>query len=379
MIERIPFGRTGHDSSRVIFGAAALAAMRQGRADRVLSGVLEHGINHIDTAASYGDSELRLAPWLEEHRKEVFLATKTIERSAATAREGLQQSLERLRVDHVDLIQMHNLVDEDGWQTAMGPGGALEGLIPARDEGLVRFIGVTGHGTRAAEMHLRSLERFDFDSVLAPYNFTMMQSPEYAKDFEALLSLCRERSVAVQTIKAVARRRWSEQDEDKRFSWYMPLRDAEPIRRAVQFVLSRPGLFLSTTSDATVLPIVLKAASESIRAPAVEALLAVCEERSVAVQTIKAVARRRWAEQDEGKRFSWYMPLRDAEPIRRAVHFVLSRPGLFLNTTSDATVLPIVLDAAEETIRTPAEVALQADIEALGIEPLFVRGVSDTL
>ena len=290
MIERIPFGRTGHDSSRVIFGAAALAAMRQDRADRVLSGVLEHGINHIDTAASYGDSELRLAPGLEEHRKEVFLATKTIERSAANAREGLQRSLERLRVDQVDLIQMHNLVDEDGWRTAMGPGGALEGLIAARDEGLVRFIGVTGHGTRAAEMHLRSLERFDFDSVLAPYNFTMMQSPEYARDFEALLSLCEERSVAVQTIKAVARRRWSEQDEDKRFSWYMPLRDAEPIRRAVQFVLSRPGLFLNTTSDATVLPIVLEAASESIRAPAVEALRADTEELGIEPLFVRGVS-----------------------------------------------------------------------------------------
>ena len=290
MIERIPFGRTGHDSSRVIFGAAALAAMRQDRADRVLSGVLENGINHIDTAASYGASELRLAPWLEEHREEVFLATKTIERTASTAREGLQQSLERLRVDHVDLIQMHNLVDEDGWQTAMGPGGALEGLIAARDEGLVRFIGVTGHGTRAAEMHLRSLERFDFDSVLAPYNFTMMQSPEYAKDLEALLAVCEERSVAVQTIKAVARRRWSEQDEGKRFSWYMPLRDAEPIRRAVHFVLSRPGLFLNTTSDATVLPIVLEAASESIRAPAEEALRADTEELGIEPLFVRGVS-----------------------------------------------------------------------------------------
>ncbi len=290
MIERIAFGRTGHDSSRTIFGAAALAAMSQDRADRVLSLLLEHGINHIDTAPRYGDSELRLAPWLAEHRKDFFLATKTGERSAVGAREQLQRSLERLRVDRVDLIQLHNLVEEEEWQTAMGPGGALEALIEARDQGLVRFIGVTGHGTRVAAMHLRSLARFDFDSVLAPYNFTMMQSPEYAKDFEALLSLCQERSVAVQTIKAVARRRWSEQDEGKRFSWYMPLRDAEPIRRAVHFVLSRPGLFLNTTSDATVLPIVLEAASESIRAPAVEALRADTEELGIEPLFVRGVS-----------------------------------------------------------------------------------------
>jgi aryl-alcohol dehydrogenase-like predicted oxidoreductase len=290
MIEKIPFGRTGHDSSRTIFGAAALGAMRQERADGVLGLVLESGVNHIDTAASYGASELRLAPFLAEHRKDVFLATKTIERSAGGARQGLQLSLERLGVDHVDLIQMHNLVDEDGWQTAMGPGGALEALIEARDQGLVRFIGVTGHGTRTAEMHLRSLARFDFDSVLAPYNFTMMQQPEYARDFESLAALCRERSVALQTIKSIARRRWTEQDDAKRFSWYMPLRDVEPIRRAVNFVLSRPGLFLNTTSDATVLPIILEAASQSVQAPDEDTLRTDTEELGIEPLFIRGVS-----------------------------------------------------------------------------------------
>lgn len=267
MIEHIPFGRTGHNSSRTIFGAAALGAMSQDRANSVLELLPSYGVNHIDTAASYGDSELRLAPWLANHRDSVFLATKTGDRTAEGARESLRQSLERLDVAQVDLIQMHNLVDEAEWQTAMGPGGALEALIAAREAGLVRFIGVTGHGTRVAEMHLWSLERFDFDSVLLPYNFSMMQQPEYAADFEALLTLCQQREVAVQTIKSIARRRWTDQDEDKRFSWYMPLREPQALRRAVHYVLARPGLFLNTSSDATLLGETLTAAAESEAAP----------------------------------------------------------------------------------------------------------------
>ena len=267
MIEHIPFGRTGHNSSRTIFGAAALGAMSQQRADGVLDMLPGHGVNHIDTAASYGDSELRLAPWLASHRDEVFLATKTGDRTADGARESLRNSLTRLCVERVDLIQMHNLVDEAEWQTAMGPDGALEALIEARDQGLVRFIGVTGHGTRVAAMHLRSLEQFDFDSVLLPYNFAMMQQPEYADDFEALIALCQQRDVAVQTIKSIARRRWTEQDEDKRFSWYMPIREPEALRRAVHYVLGRPGLFLNTSSDATILAETLTIAAESASAP----------------------------------------------------------------------------------------------------------------
>jgi len=272
MIERALFGRTGHESSRAIFGAAALSAMRQERADRVLQLVLDHGVNHIDAAASYGDAELRLAPWLATHRDDVFLATKTGERTAGGAAAELRRSLERLAVDQVDLIQMHNLVAEDEWQTAMAPGGALEALVRAREEGLVRFIGVTGHGTHAAAMHSRSLERFDFDSVLVPYNFTMMQEPEYARDFEALVATCAERNVAVQTIKAIARRRWTADDQRKKFSWYMPLEDPAAIGRAVRFVLGRPGFFLNTTSDATLLPVVLEAAAGTASAPSAAAL-----------------------------------------------------------------------------------------------------------
>jgi aryl-alcohol dehydrogenase-like predicted oxidoreductase len=269
-METMPFGRTGHRSSRVIFGAAALGGMRQEKADRILDVLLEGGINHIDTAASYGEAELRIGPWMARHRDRFFLATKTGDRTGTGARESLHRSLERLRVDRIDLIQLHNLVEESEWETALGPDGALEALVDARDRGLVRFIGVTGHGTRVAAMHARSLARFPFDSVLLPYNFTMMQDADYAADFERLVALCEARGIAVQTIKSVARRRWQETTE-RRFSWYEPLRDPDAIRRAVHFTLSRPGLFLNSSSDATLLPTILDVA-RAVSAPRREEL-----------------------------------------------------------------------------------------------------------
>ena len=262
MIPKIPFGKTGQVSTRTIFGAAALGAMRQERADQVLETLLKYGVNHIDVAASYGDAELRVGAWMKEHRKKFFLATKTGERTASGARDSIQRSLDRLQVDRLDLIQFHNLTDEPGWETAFAPGGALEAAIEARERGLVRFIGVTGHGTRAPEMHLRSLERFAFDSVLLPYNYMLMQSPDYAADFERLIKQCADRGVAVQTIKSVARRRWREGDTSKRFSWYEPVKEPDGLRRVVHWVLSRPNIFLNTTSDATLLPSILQAASE---------------------------------------------------------------------------------------------------------------------
>jgi aryl-alcohol dehydrogenase-like predicted oxidoreductase len=261
VIERIPFGRTAHQSTRVVFGAAALGGMKQARADQVLELLLESGINHIDTAAMYGDSELRLAPWLRVHRSRFFLATKTVQRTAAGARAELQRSLERMGVDHVDLIQLHNLVEPDEQEVALGPGGALEALIEARAQGLTRFIGVTGHGTFAAERHLAALARFDFDTVLLPYNPSLMAAPDYAAGFEALLTLCRQREVAVQTIKAIARRRWADGDPQRRFSWYEPIRDEPALARAVRWVLRRPGIFLNSSSDASLLPAVIAAAS----------------------------------------------------------------------------------------------------------------------
>ena len=292
-VARIPFGRTGHHSSRILFGAAALGGMKQERADALLPLLLEHGVNHIDTAASYGESELRIAPWLRSHRRDFFLATKTGERTRDGAREQLHRSLERLGVASVDLIQMHNLVEPDEQAVALGPGGALEALVEARAQGLVRFIGVTGHGTQVAKAHLHSLSVFPFDSVLLPYNFAMMASPEYAAEFESLVALCAARGVAVQTIKSIARRRWVPNDASRRFSWYEPIRD-----------------------DAA---------------------------------------------------------------LRRAVHWVLRRPGFFLNSSSDATLLRLTLEAAVETGTAPSDAEMRADAAQLGIEPLFVRGVSDRI
>jgi aryl-alcohol dehydrogenase-like predicted oxidoreductase len=260
MIPVEPFGRTGHQSTRAIFGAAALGDVTQDDADRTMELLLRHGINHIDTAASYGDSELRLGPWMERHRGDFFLATKTGERTAQAAYDQIRRSLERLRVDQVDLIQLHNLVDPDEWETALGPGGALEAAIRARDEGLVRFIGVTGHGVTVAAMHARSLDRFDFDSVLLQYNYPMMRNPAYAADFEALVARCRERGVAVQTIKSITRAPWGDRPHTAA-TWYEPLRDPVAIDRAVHWVLGRPGIFLNTVGDIEVLPMVLDAAS----------------------------------------------------------------------------------------------------------------------
>ncbi len=269
VIASAPFGRTGHDSSRVIFGAAALGRMRQERADEILPLLLDHGVSHLDTAADYGDSELRLAPWLAAHPGHFFVATKTGARDGDGARAGLERSLERLGVGSVDLIQLHNLVEEDEWATAHGPGGAVEALVRARDEGLVRHIGVTGHGLRIAEMHLRSLERFEADSVLLPYNPSLLAIDGYRRDVEALRAVCAERRVAVQTIKAVARRRWPDDHEGPRHSWYQPLGDPGAIDRAVRWVLARDGLFLNTSSDARVLPAILAAAeAASAGAPA---------------------------------------------------------------------------------------------------------------
>ena len=268
-IDTMEFGRTGQASSRVIFGAAALSRVSQDKADEVLPVLDEFGVNHLDTAASYGDSELRLAPWLSIRRADFFLATKTGERDGSAARAQLEKSLERLGTDHVDLIQLHNLVEEDEWETAHGPGGAVEAMVRAREEGLTRFIGVTGHGLRIAGMHRRSLERFAFDSVLFPYSPLLLAEPAYRADVEALLALCSERRVAAQTIKSVARRRWPEDHEGGRFSWYQPVPADDPaLVRAVHFVLSNPQVFLNTSSDLHLLRPTLEAASQPVRPPA---------------------------------------------------------------------------------------------------------------
>ncbi len=260
MLEQRPFGRTGHRSTCTIFGAAALARVSQSDADRTLEVLLQYGVNHIDTANSYGEAERRIGPWMDQYRERFFLATKTEERTYAGAREHLHRSLDLLRTDRIDLWQMHVLVKPDEWEIAMGPGGALEAFVEAKEQGLVRFLGVTGHGTITPSIHRRSLERYDFDSVLLPYNFAMMQNPEYAADFESLMSLCQARDVAVQTIKAITRGPWGDKPRTSA-TWYEPYTEQQDIDTAVHWVLRRPGIFLNTVGDIHILPRVLDAAS----------------------------------------------------------------------------------------------------------------------
>ena len=271
MIPRLQFGRTGHDSSRVIFGAAALSNVTQADADRTIDRVIEAGVNHFDTAASYGDSEIRLGPWVKHNRDKIFLATKTGERTRSAAYEQIQRSLERLQTDHIDLIQLHFLVDQDEWNTAFAADGALEAVVQAREEGLVRFIGVTGHEVAVPSQHLKSLEQFDFDSVLLPYSYVMMQNPQYAADFEALFAVCQERNVAVQTIKGVTRRPWGDM-EHTTSTWYDPLRDPEGIGLAINWVLGRPGTYLNTLGDINILPTVLDLAQNLTGRPSDEVM-----------------------------------------------------------------------------------------------------------
>jgi aryl-alcohol dehydrogenase-like predicted oxidoreductase len=259
VIAEAPFGRTGHESTRTIFGAAALGDVSHQDAEQTLELLLEHGVNHIDTAASYGDSELRIAPWLKHHPDAFFVATKTDKRDYKGAKEQFHHSLERMGVDRVDLLQLHNLVDVIEWEFALREGGALEAAVEAREEGLVRFIGVTGHGLPVAAMHLRSLKRFPFDSVLLPYNVRQMQDERYAAEFEALAEVCAERGVAVQTIKSIALAPWDGRPQTTS-TWYEPLTDPEDIDLAVHWVLGREGVFLNTAGDVKLLPHVLAAA-----------------------------------------------------------------------------------------------------------------------
>ncbi|HEU5103627.1 MAG TPA: aldo/keto reductase [Roseiflexaceae bacterium] len=259
-IPTLPFGRLGHQSTRTLFGAAALGRVSQDDADRTLEVLLQYGVNHIDVAASYGEAELRIAPWLKRERKQFFVATKTGERRAAGAKEQLHRSLDRMGIDHIDLWQLHNLADPIDWDVALSPGGAIEAALEAKQQGLVGAIGVTGHGLQIAATHRRSLERFDFDSVLLPYNYITMQSAYYAENFDALLATCAERNVAVQTIKSIAYRPWMGQ-EHTRSTWYRPLEQQDEIDAAVWWVLARPGIFFNTVGDINLLPRVLDAAS----------------------------------------------------------------------------------------------------------------------
>jgi aryl-alcohol dehydrogenase-like predicted oxidoreductase len=280
MIERRPFGRTGHLSTVTLFGGAALAQASQAEADRTLDLLLQYGVNHIDTAARYGDSELRIGPWMARHRKAFFLATKTGMRTAREARDEIHRSLERLRTDHVDLIQLHSLGHPDDWEQALGDGGALEAAIEAREQRLARFIGVTGHGWTIAAMHKRSLARFDFDAVLLPYNFVLAQNERYRRNVEELLGICRERNVAVQVIKAIARGPWATAPRTHT-TWYQPLEEPADIARAVHWALGVPGVFLNTVGDLALLPRFLDAASRFERRPSDDEMAAMLDAKRV--------------------------------------------------------------------------------------------------
>ena len=254
------FGRSGHMSSRTIFGAASLSHVTQQDADQTLQVLLQYGVNHIDVASSYGDAELRIAPWLAQYRSQFYVATKTDARTAQEAKEELHRSLERMGIDYIDLWQFHNLVDPIEWDTALSPGGAIDAAIEAKKQGLIRAIGVTGHGLQIAATHRRSLTRFDFDSVLLPYNYITMQNPYYAENFNALLSTCQQRNIAVQTIKSIAYKPWMGRKHTRNV-WYEPLEDQQDIDTAVHWVLKQPGIFLNTVGDIHLLPRVLDAAS----------------------------------------------------------------------------------------------------------------------
>ena len=280
MIETQPFGRTGHLSTRAILGSACLRQASQKEADRVLELLLEYGINHLDTAPAYGDAELRLGPWMKHYRKHFFLATKTDKRSYGEAREQFYRSLERLQVDHVDLLQIHNLTDVVFRELSMGPGGTLEFLVEAKETKLARFIGITGHGLQAPRMHRQSLERFEFDTVLLPCNYLLMQSREYATEFNHLVSYCRERKIAVQTIKSIARGLWGKKNHTH-VTWYEPLTDEKAIAQSVHWVLGRPGIFLVTAGDMQELAKVLAAAASFKSPPPDEEMAKLAEKQDL--------------------------------------------------------------------------------------------------
>lgn len=266
MIPKLTFGRTNHLSTRTLFGAAAFYQCNQEEADRTMEVIFQYGINHIDTAASYGDSEIRLGPWIKKYRKEFFLASKTEERKYQAAKESIHRSLERLNTDHLDLIQLHAVIEDEEMETALGPGGALEAAIEARQQGLVRFIGITSHTLHAPVIHRQSLERFDFDSVLLPYNYMLMQNPQYAADFEALAKVCQQKNVAMQLIKTLQRRPWGERPHTAS-TWYEPFTEPKFVELAAHWALGRAGTFLNTAGDIHVLPLILEAASRFEKAP----------------------------------------------------------------------------------------------------------------
>lgn len=253
-------GRLGHQSSVLIYGGAALAEVTQDEADRSIAAALEVGINHFDTAAGYGDSELRLGASMPRIRDQIFLATKTGDQDAAAAHDSVQRSLDRLRTDRLDLIQLHGVGHLDELDVVTRQGGALDGVIRARDEGLAQGIGITGHGPSVAAVHAEALRRFPFDTVLTPYNFVLARDTEFRRHFDALIELATADDVGVMAIKSIARNNWRADHVRPYATWYEPLDEQEQIDAAVAFALDRRGIVgLATAGDTRLLPLMIEA------------------------------------------------------------------------------------------------------------------------
>jgi aryl-alcohol dehydrogenase-like predicted oxidoreductase len=281
MIDKMLFGRTGHASTRTLFGAAALGSVTQAEADETLEVLLKYGVNHIDTAASYGDAELRIGPWMKQYREHFFLASKTGERTYAKAREEIHRSLERLQTDHLDLLQLHAVIEDGELDTALGAGGALEAALEAREKGLLRFIGITSHTLHSPQIHLKALEQFNFTSVLLPYNYPLMKFGHYARHFKRLAAVCEEKQVALQTIKSICRRPWAPGMKHFASCWYEPLMEQDAVDRAVWYVLGNAQLFLNTVGDIHALPKVLDAASRYQALPSDEEMAGLVKQQEM--------------------------------------------------------------------------------------------------
>ena len=269
MIPILTFGRTEHVSTRILFGAASLGRVTQTEADKTVETIMKYGVNHIDTAASYDDAELRLGPSISKYRKHFFLASKTGDRTYQAAKDSIHRSLERLRTDHLDLIQLHGVIEDSEWEIAVGPSGALEAALEARRQGLVKFIGITSHSLHAPLIHQESLARFDFDSILLPWNYQLSQNPVYAANFMLAVDAAKAKRTAVQIIKTAQRRPWTD-SVHWAATWYEPYRDQQSIDLAIHWALSNPGVFINSVGDIHVLQMVLDAASRYEKAPTKE-------------------------------------------------------------------------------------------------------------
>jgi aryl-alcohol dehydrogenase-like predicted oxidoreductase len=259
-VEYRRLGRLGHSSSVLIYGAAALSAVDQDTADRSVQEALDAGINHVDVAASYGDAELRLGPWMPRIRTDIFLATKTGDRDREGAWASINRSLERLQTDHVDLIQLHAIGDLDELDKALGPGGAIEAAVRAKEEGLVGDVGITGHGDQAAATHLEALRRFPFATVLTPLNPVLWRDPVFRENYQALVEEVRRQDAGLMTIKTVSRRNWPDGADQTYATWYEPFPDFERIRATVSWVLAHDEITgLATAGDVGLLHMIISA------------------------------------------------------------------------------------------------------------------------